>query len=911
MHAAAAAGHTAVVQQLLAAGADPALQGHKGTPLHVAAAGGHAEVVAVLLAHNAPLESATRTAATTPLALSCRYRQTEALQYLLRHNADPDPPEAPDGCFPLYEASAKGSFDVVQALLTHGARVNRRSCSGATALGVAEQKGHAAIARLLREHGAVAVADAGAVAERGPSLPCDLPDGPQDAPLDSKNMAPDAAVPGPPHAALGAQMGQNAAGGAFRHETSDGPGMEGPGGGRGAAMGRGSLCPARPTPGGHSGAGSHACRSAVGPATRAGEGAAAGVTSSGPGTGTGAAIEAATESGPGLDPSSWEQLRSLTAAVQQHCLRLCTGCQQPLGDGATCSVLGAQYHPECVVCGLCKKPIGTAECQVVSDVLYHAHCAERFVLRPVNTCCACQREIDDEGIVALQQTWCASCFVCHQCGGPFEQGFVMAPVGQTEKPFHEECLPEPTVVVEPLLPKEYVLCGACGRAISGGFCLGATVDPPRLHPLCVATGTLRILRDQCRTQVAPFVDPTFPAAKTSLYEAWAPSLPSRPVRWSRPSTFLKYHDHAPGAVLFPDSMALCPVRQVPLRMPFAPHALRMPSACPPHSLSWCMCCNAVNAVNALYVPCTRVLCARCACHLQGRLGNCWFVSALAVMSECSRVVEKLFRVADCDGEVGYYELSLCKNGWWHTVAVDDQLPVGPDGRLSFCHNLDGTLWAPLAEKCYAKVCGSYQSLTSGRALHALIDLTGRPSMELVLSSSEGPHVHPQGLWARLCEWLRRRFLICAGTPGQDTSWCGGAYTKTPFEVKYDGLGLVTGHGYCVLRAQCLSTGDALLQLRNPWGGHTWTGAWSATSPLWTTPLRYLPLTASLLATSHRALHPPPPPHTHDGKETAGLVIRLVQPTSALNASVRLSASVTFTAFLLIVVAGSTSSKALG
>ena len=51
----------------------------------------------------------------------------------------------------------------------------------------------------------------------------------------------------------------------------------------------------------------------------------------------------------------------------------------------------------------------------------------------------------------------------------------------------------------------------------------------------------------------------------------------------------------------------------------------------------------------------------------------------------------------------------------------------------------------------------------------------------------------------------------------------------------DGMGIVTGHSYSVVKAFEVETKEGLvrlLMLRNPWGEKEWTGAWSDNSPLW-------------------------------------------------------------------------------
>jgi calpain-15 len=247
---------------------------------------------------------------------------------------------------------------------------------------------------------------------------------------------------------------------------------------------------------------------------------------------------------------------------------------------------------------------------------------------------------------------------------------------------------------------------------------------------------------------------------------------------------------------------------------------------------------------------------------QGSIGNCWFLSALAVVAEKPYLIRQVLPHCELNAK-GCYQVNLCLDGRWTPVIVDSNLPVvhgdpakdqtfrgGIPSSVSnsliavpaFCAIPGGQLWPALIEKAYAKAHGSYVQLSGGFIQEAFYDMTGAPTETVIF----GACWEVEELWARLLSFSEAGFIMGVATnKGGDGLVGHHAYSVLQVLEIHDAVvgeqqrvtDFFTGSPEKKKETKKQKTTLRLVRIRNPWGKKEWKGDFSDSSDKWTTAMR--------------------------------------------------------------------------
>ena len=205
--------------------------------------------------------------------------------------------------------------------------------------------------------------------------------------------------------------------------------------------------------------------------------------------------------------------------------------------------------------------------------------------------------------------------------------------------------------------------------------------------------------------------------------------------------------------------------------------------------------------------------------IQGGLGDCYFLSAVAALCKYPELIEKLFLIKAKSNEHCYgcyYRI----NGIWKLVIVDDYIPCygGWGKNFSFTYTNGNELWVILLEKAWAKLNGCYARIIGGEAHEIFEMITNTHSERIKIKSGQ-----EQEIWNKLIEGEKKGYIMTAGTSG-DT-----------YNLDLEDNGLVPGHAYTIVKVKEFKTSYGnvrLVNMRNPWGNKEWSGEWCDSSSRW-------------------------------------------------------------------------------
>lgn len=213
--------------------------------------------------------------------------------------------------------------------------------------------------------------------------------------------------------------------------------------------------------------------------------------------------------------------------------------------------------------------------------------------------------------------------------------------------------------------------------------------------------------------------------------------------------------------------------------------------------------------------------------LQGELGDCWLLAAVACLTTNQELLQKIVPHDQGFGSgqyCGAFHFRFWRFGKWEDVIIDDRLPTY-NGKLVFMHSVDNNeFWTALLEKAYAKLHGSYEVLKGGATSEAMEDFTGGVTEMYDFRQNLPPNMFQIMLQAH----QRKSLMGCSieAMPGQ-------------MEAELSN-GLIMGHAYSITDVRMVSIQTSrmkgkipMVRVRNPWGNECeWKGSWSDQSQEW-------------------------------------------------------------------------------
>lgn len=178
----------------------------------------------------------------------------------------------------------------------------------------------------------------------------------------------------------------------------------------------------------------------------------------------------------------------------------------------------------------------------------------------------------------------------------------------------------------------------------------------------------------------------------------------------------------------------------------------------------------------------------------------------------------MFITGTGDSPIGLYGIKFFIRGKPWIVDVDDKL-LFENGDLKYMNMADnGSIWAAILEKAWAKVKGNYAQTNGGFVVSGLRAVTGAPVFTYVPSSSSYDLTDAN------------TFLLLEAA--DDAGYMLGAGTASGLNTQTNDCGLAYGHAYAIMAVFEMDSTEMLL-MRNPWGYTSYSGPWAYDDSSWT------------------------------------------------------------------------------
>ena len=138
---------------------------------------------------------------------------------------------------------------------------------------------------------------------------------------------------------------------------------------------------------------------------------------------------------------------------------------------------------------------------------------------------------------------------------------------------------------------------------------------------------------------------------------------------------------------------------------------------------------------------------------------------------------------------------------------------------------DNAMWAPILEKAWAKIKGSYGQIEAGFVINGLRALTGAPVFNYKVSNLQSTHN------------LNAAQTFDLIKAGENANYPMGASTTGSSDQVFNDCGIAKGHAYSMISAFTMTDASGtihkMILMRNPWGTTYYSGTWNKDDSNWT------------------------------------------------------------------------------